>query len=69
MKNFAKILMAVGIATAGLSAILMGYLPGEDAAYQMCWINIVLGFIMFAIAVRTCGSGVADRNKKDKRKG
>ena len=49
MKNYAKILMAVGIATAGLSAILMGYLPGEDAAYQMCWINIVLGFIMFAI--------------------
>lgn len=46
MKNFAKILIAVGIVVAGLSAMLLGYNTPGSASYQMCMIDVVIGFIM-----------------------
>lgn len=48
MKNFAKILIAVGIVIAGLSVILLGYNTPGSASYQMCIIDVIIGLIMLA---------------------
>lgn len=46
MKSFAKILIAVGIVIAGLSAMLLGYNTQGSASYQMCIIDVIIGLIM-----------------------